>query len=358
MKSVLSFSRILFIGTLVLVAIAVAGSCSRPRPQASENGTYASNVNSESVGTQFGPAQYQIGLAYLSQDNYQEALKAFTAAINNGYSTRDVHFGRAQAYAGLGLYSGTIGEASICLDMEPNDAAAYELRGTSYLDSGEYQKAKADFTLTLATDASSKEAYFSRGLAFKDMGEFDNAVTDFKRAVSLDPSYLSAVMWLGRTYYALTYYAPAIEQFSRAIDIDLVEAAVAYNDRAVCEGRNGDLDAALADLNVLVGLHPSFCMVFYNRGVVYGKMNKSDPSIVDLDTYLCLDATDKYGLSGLAADWLGTYTQDYIYTDEAKALEDQSQAICNNILAQSVVQKDLSYKIGALYFPKEIESAL
>ena len=357
MKRISSFSRILFICASVLVAVALAVSCSGLRPGPAENNTYTININSESVGTQFGPAQYQIGLVYLSQDNYQEALKAFTSAVNNGYSTRDVHFGRAQAYAGLGLYSGAIGETSLCIDMDPNYAAAYELRGVSYLNSGEYKEATADFTQALAIDNSLKEAYFNRGMSLRSLGEFDKAVADFKRAIGLDPAYLTAVMWLGRTYYALTDYAPAIEQFSRAIDIDPVEAAVAYNDRAVCEGRNGDLDDALADLNVLAGLQSSFYMVFYNRGVVYGKMNKSDPSIVDLDTYLCLDVTDKYGLSGLAADWLGSYPQYYIYTDEAKALNDQAQAICSNILAQSSMQKGLSFNTGALYFPKEIESS-
>ena len=100
-----------------------------------------------------------------------------------------------------------------------------------------------------------------------------------------------------------------------------------------------------------------FLMVFYNRGVVYGKTNKPDPSIADLDTYLWLDVTGKYGLSGLAADWLGSYPQYYIYTDEANALNDQAQAICSNILAQSSMQKDLFFNMGALYFPKEIESS-
>jgi tetratricopeptide (TPR) repeat protein len=340
------------ISALVLTAVSLAVSCSGPRPEAAENSTYTININSESVGGQYGPAQYQIGLAYLSQDNYQEALKAFDSSINNGYSARDVHFARAQAYAGLGLYSGAIGDTSFCIDLDPNYAAAYELRGVSYLNSGEYQKAIADLTQSLAIDSSSKEAYFNRGMALKDMGEFDNAVVDFKRAINLDPSYLQAVIWLGRTYYALTDYASAADQFSRAITIDPVEAAVAYSDRAVCEGRNGQLDDALADLNILAGLHPSFYMVFYNRGVVYMKMNKSSPAIVDLDTYLCLDVTDKYGLSGLADSWRGYYPEYYI-NNEDQALYDQAAGICNGILSQAGTQKDLAFTAGALYFPGE-----
>ncbi len=313
MVRVPSFVRIFFVSMPVLLAAVLALSCSGRGTQAGENTSYMLNVNSDSVGAQFGPAQYQIGVAFLSQDNYQEALKAFTASINNGYSTRDSHFGRAQAYAGLGLDSGAIGEASICIDMDPNYAPAYQLRGVSYLNSGEYDKAVTDLTSALAIDPSSKEAYFDRAMALKGMGEFDNAVADFKRAIALDPSYLMAVMWLGRTYYALTDYTLAAAQFTDAIGIDPGNAAVAYNDRAVCEGRNGDLDAALADLNTLAGLQPTFYMVYYNRGVAYMKMNKSTPAIIDLDTYLCLDVNDKYGLSGLADNWRGYYPQYYYF---------------------------------------------
>ena len=154
----------------MLVAVAPALSCSGLWPGAAENSTYSIIVNSESVGAQFGPAQYQIGLAYLSQNNYQEALKAFTSAVNNGYSTRDVHFGRAQAYAGLGLYSGAIGDSSICIDMDPNYAAAYELRGVSYLNSGEYEKAIADFNAGPGHRSVVKRGIFQPGHGFEKHG--------------------------------------------------------------------------------------------------------------------------------------------------------------------------------------------
>jgi tetratricopeptide (TPR) repeat protein len=344
-------SRIVFICTPLLVVILVAVSCSGPQKTA-ENSTYTLTVNSDSVGTQFGPVQYKMGMAFLSENNYQEALKAFTAAISNGYSEIDVHFARAQAFAGLGLYSGAIGESSICIDMDPNYAAAYELRGISYLNDREYQKTIVDLTHDLALNPSSKEAYYSRGMALRSTGEFDSAVADLKRAIGLDPSYLAAVIWLGRTYYAMDNYTLAIEQFSRAIELDPVASAIAYNDRAVCEGRSGQLSNALTDLNTVAGLYPSFYMVFYNRGVVFMKMNKATPGIVDLDTYLCLDVTNKFGCRWLADDWRGYYPDYYINNGDPE-LNNQAMGICNGILAQNTPMQDLPFNLGALYFPGE-----
>ncbi|MHB8086559.1 MAG: hypothetical protein ACYDHZ_12125 [Dehalococcoidia bacterium] len=82
------------------------------------------------------------------------------------------------------------------------------------------------------------------------------------------------------------------------------------------------------------------------------KMNRSDAAIVELDTYLCLDLTDKFECRDLANNWRGYYP-DYYINNGDKALNDIAVGICDDILAQNGVQKDLSFITGALYFPGE-----
>ena len=136
MKRVSLVSRIFFMCASVVVVVTLAVSCSGLRAKVGENSTYSIIVDSESVGVQFGPAQYQIGLAYLSQNNYQEALTAFTSALNNGYSTGDVHFGRAHAYNDRGLayyckgnYDQAISDCSTAIKLDPSDSMFYHVRG-------------------------------------------------------------------------------------------------------------------------------------------------------------------------------------------------------------------------------------
>ncbi len=336
----------------VLPAVIIAASCGAPVQKPSENASFSFIINSDTVGAQFGPAQYQMGLAYVKEKQYQEALKAFSAAIKNGYAGCDVYLSRAGAYSALGLYSGAIGDASICLDAQPRLATAYSTRGYAYLKSGEYAKAVSDYSQALNIDASNTEAYFNRALAFRELAQFDMAVSDLQRAINLDPGYLEAIIWLGRTYYSTADYTSAIEQFTYAINMDPVAGAVAYNDRAVCLGTEGDLGGALRDLNILIGLNPSYYKAFYNRGVVYMKMVQPAPAIEELDTYLCLDVNDKYGCRNLAMGWRGYYPTFFICCYDP-SISQRAMAKCNSILAVARSAGELPYSDGALYFQSE-----
>ena len=69
--------------------------------------------------------QYDLGLRYLSEGNYQEAILAFTAAI----------------------------------EIDPNQAPAYISRGDTYTLAEQYEDAASDFILYIALESQSQEAY-------------------------------------------------------------------------------------------------------------------------------------------------------------------------------------------------------
>ena len=304
------------------------------------------------VGLRFGHAQYEVGIQYLNQHKYQEAVVALTGAIKHGYANKNVYLSRARAYANEGLYSYAIADVSNFLDSDVQSAEAYEIRGHAYLATGEYGKAAADLSQAIELDPSAKEAYFDRGLVRRAMGEFTMAIADFRKVIDLDPSYVAAFVWLGRTYYSTMGYYAAIEQFSRAIDMDNKEAAVAYNDRAVCLGKIGRFNEAVADLDTLTGTNPAFYLAYYNRGVLYMKMVQPGRAIEELDIYLCLDIFDKFGCRGLAMGWRGYYTE-YTMCCIRPGISERAISQCNRILSQRPGYDRLPYTEGSLYFVSE-----
>jgi len=54
---------------------------------------------------------------------------------------------------------------------DPNDAGAYFVRGTVYLDKSDYDNAIADFTKTMELDPRFAEAYHHRSIAYNEKGE-------------------------------------------------------------------------------------------------------------------------------------------------------------------------------------------
>ncbi len=297
----------------------------------------------------YGGALYQSGKLDLSQRKYGEAVTAFSAALEAGYANKDARLSRAEAYAALGLFTSAIGDASLCLDSDANSVRALGIRGYAYLKTGEYRQALADLNGAIGLNQSDREVYFNRGMVLKSQGELRGAAADFQRALKLDPSYLEACIWLGRTYYALTEYSAAVEQLTRGLQINPLEATIVYNDRAVCLGKTGEFNAALADLDTLIYQHPAYYLAYYNRGALFMKMLQPQLAIDDLDTYLCLDISDKFGCRELAYGWRGYYNQ-YAMCCFSPGVSQYALQSCDRVLSQSTRPQELPCSDGALYF--------
>ena len=304
------------------------------------------------TGDLYGKALYESGKLDISRRKYTEAVTAFSAAIDAGYNNEYVRLSRAEAYAELGLFTSAIGDAGLCLDINANSAKALGIRGYGYLKTGEYRKALADLDRAIELDQTVKEAYFNRGMVLRSQGELRSATRDFQRALEMDRSYLGACIWLGRTDYALTEYSLAGEQFTRALELNPQEATVALNDRALCLAKSGNYNTALADLGALVSQHPAYWPAYYNRGALFMKMVQPQMGIDDLDLYLCLDASDKFGFRGLANNWRGYYNP-YTMCCFNPGVSQLALTRCDSILTRYAAPEALPFQEGALYFSSE-----
>ena len=95
------------------------------------------------------------GMAYYEQDNYDQAIEAFTQAIT----------------------------------LDPNDADAYFYRGIAYGAKEDNDRAIADFTQAIRLDPNLAFAYYNRGNAYYDKGDNDRAIQDLEKAISINPNY-------------------------------------------------------------------------------------------------------------------------------------------------------------------------
>jgi len=340
------------------IAAAYAGKASasfeqRDYPSAVYNFDKALSLDPQvKAGFDVAYARYRYGLDCMENGRNEDALQALGAAIEGGYAEPEAYLARARVSNLLGLYSMAIGDASSCLDRDPQSAGAYLERGYAYLATGEYGKATKDLSQAIALDSTLKGAYYYRGLAFKQMGEFRQAIDDLKLASEADPSSVAALIELGRCYYLNTDYYDAIEQFSRAVGLDKDEAAVAFNDRAVSLGRVGQFNEAVSDLGILTGLYPAFPLAYYNLGVLYMKMNQPPAGIDNLDIYLCLDLTDRFGCRGLASGWR-QYNIWYNVCCGSRAMSADAVERCHRLLNNYRDKGSVSYEAGALYFGTE-----
>lgn len=98
------------------------------------------------------------GLKLISEHRYDEAIKAFSTAI----------------------------------EIIPQDYQAYNYRGVAWALKGDYDKAIADYDKALKIRPRYAEAYNNRGFAHTQIGELPQALNDYSRALEINPFFVGA----------------------------------------------------------------------------------------------------------------------------------------------------------------------
>ncbi|MGD2038695.1 MAG: tetratricopeptide repeat protein, partial [Desulfobacterales bacterium] len=101
---------------------------------------------------------FEKGLKALGQQRYDEAIQAFSTAI----------------------------------EIIPQDYQAYNYRGVARALKGNYSKALADYDKAIEIRPRYAEAYNNRGYARTQLGDLNNALNDYARALKINPFFVGA----------------------------------------------------------------------------------------------------------------------------------------------------------------------
>ena len=165
--------------------------------------------------------------AIAAQDAQIAELKRQLAAkpqdaekISEQFAAEDKVFRSNQelAEAGKFYYNGDFnGARNLCtkaIELNPDNATAYSIRGAIYYRLNDFNSAVADFNKAAALNPNDYRNFYNRGLAHVKLNDLRKAVEDFSGAIQLNPN-----------------------------DAD------SYYNRAVCRQRLGDYYGSQEDLN-------------------------------------------------------------------------------------------------------------
>jgi tetratricopeptide (TPR) repeat protein len=94
------------------------------------------------------------------------------------------------AYANKGRYDEAISAFTEAIDIDQNFAAAYEQRGVAYINKHFLDKAIADETMTISLVPDDSIAYYVRGICHEELGQRDAAIAGYREALkaNLNPA--------------------------------------------------------------------------------------------------------------------------------------------------------------------------
>jgi tetratricopeptide (TPR) repeat protein len=133
------------------------------------------------------------------------------------------------------------------IQLNPNDAEAYCIRGRAYAGQKDYVTAIEDHTQAIRVNPDFAEAYFIRGQVYAMQTDYVEAMEDYNQAIRLNPDYAETYFNRGLVYADQKKYEKAIEDYTQAIELNPKDATF-YGFRALAFSAMGDPENEKKDL--------------------------------------------------------------------------------------------------------------
>lgn len=134
------------------------------------------------------------------------------------------------------------------LEIDPNFAPAYYLRGNIKDNFEDRHGAMKDYNTSLEKNAKFADAFFARGNVKMKLQDYYGAIADYTSAITINENYIEAYFNRGRAKQFLLAYEDAINDCSKIIQIN-PRNVDAYYMRGILRINFGDLKNGCLDLS-------------------------------------------------------------------------------------------------------------
>lgn len=219
---------------------------------------------------------YQEGL----DGKFPEAIVDCNHAIEISPDYAYAYTIRGSAYGALGQFSEALKDCNRALEMDSEDAYAYTTRGSVYLSLKQYEKALSDYSKALDIHPDNYLIYWNRGREYALLGKYDKALEDYNRADKLSPDNSGILSDRGTVYIGLKENDEAMLDLNRAIALN-PKNAFAYANRALISLSLAQYKNALSDFSKAIAIQPDMAEAYYYRGAAYEALGQKKEARAD-----------------------------------------------------------------------------
>ncbi|MBI4232409.1 tetratricopeptide repeat protein [Candidatus Peregrinibacteria bacterium] len=137
----------------------------------------------------------------------------------------------------------------------------YLIEGNTKAARGKHKEAITFYDMVLELDPNNAEAYYLRGKSKELLGatnkeQLAKAIEDYNKSIELDPKNSDTYMWRGNAKRMSGKVMDAVADYTTAINI-YQNFTEAYYNRGFAKEKSGDYVGAIADWSYAISLKPS-----------------------------------------------------------------------------------------------------
>ncbi len=228
------------------------------------------------------PIEYRNrGIEAHQNKDYNLAIRLYNKAMEIEPDSAIVYLVRGFAYEELGFPYLAIQDYTQALALEPENATAYLSRAVLYLENGKFAQAIQDSDSAIAYQVDNYPAYLNRANAYSSLGDFVRAFDDYDKVLELDPNNPAVYSRRGSAYFAKGDDDLAIQEFNMALGLD-PNSADAYFGRGLAYYRKDELDRAAQDFSRATSIAPDDADPYFARALVWLRLSEWASARLDL----------------------------------------------------------------------------
>lgn len=199
-----------------------------------------------------------LGLTYLEEERYPEAIKLLELAIK----------------------------------ADPSLLQSYHQLGLAYEKVGNKEKAVLSYKKALEIEPKYYFANINLGSLYQKQGKYDEAISEFEKALEIAPDNFDARFNLAGAYMHKKDFPRAFEEYLTAQKINPNHAAI-YNNLGYINEQTGELNKAIADYKKAIDLDPENYYFHLNLAHAYEKQGLLSLALKEFKKSLTLKPDDK-----------------------------------------------------------------
>lgn len=158
---------------------------------------------------------YTLGLSYLREPNYSQALKEFRLAVKYNPNDANIYLALGQNYQLLKAFPDAEKNYRKALSLEEGNPLAQNNLASLYLDMGRWDDAILYFRMAACNLVFQNPEISLAGIGFAhfNKGDYLTAVGDYKKSLEANPNYTPAHLRLAEAYEALGKHELAMSEY-------------------------------------------------------------------------------------------------------------------------------------------------
>jgi len=210
----------------------------------------------------------ELGKMLLADERYQQAEEIFRQIIKLEEKPKEAYVELAKVLRA----EGSMGEALDLLlraaVLDPADADPLYLAGTTYLELKKPQEAIVQFQRVLTINKSYPLVHFQIGRAALMMNDAHEALNQTDLEKRANPNLADAYLLAADAHSLMQQYSNCASEYQKAIKLRPQQASI-YVKNAQCYRKAGNLDAAMAMLNVASVKESGMADIYKEYGAIY-----------------------------------------------------------------------------------------